>query len=98
MKKIAKPKHISQTDWDAIDSLEWTPSEFKRARPARDVFPDLAAWSIQQKRKRARKGEAVKKPVSIRLSPAVITYFKSKGPGWQTRVDQALLAFVHVAS
>ncbi|MDD5587449.1 MAG: BrnA antitoxin family protein [Alphaproteobacteria bacterium] len=45
-------------------------------------------------RRRARKGEPVKKAVSIRLSPEVIMFFKAKGPGWQTRIDKALRALV----
>jgi uncharacterized protein (DUF4415 family) len=32
-----------------------------------------------------------KKLVSLRLSPEVINHFRSTGPGWQTRIDSALL-------
>ncbi|CAL79777.1 hypothetical protein BRADO6126 [Bradyrhizobium sp. ORS 278] len=32
--------------------------------------------------------------MSIRLSPAVVKYFKSKGPGWQTKIDDALVEIV----
>jgi uncharacterized protein (DUF4415 family) len=28
--------------------------------------------------------------VSIRLSPEVVEHFKKTGPGWQTRIDEAL--------
>ena len=28
--------------------------------------------------------------VSIRLSPEVISHFKAKGPGWQSKIDEAL--------
>ena len=28
--------------------------------------------------------------VSIRLSPDVVNHFKAKGPGWQSRIDEAL--------
>jgi uncharacterized protein (DUF4415 family) len=28
--------------------------------------------------------------VSLRLSPAVLDYFKATGPGWQTRIDEVL--------
>jgi uncharacterized protein (DUF4415 family) len=45
-------------------------------------------------RKRAKKGQAVKQAISIRLSPEVISFFKAKGPGWQTRIDKALRALV----
>lgn len=31
-----------------------------------------------------------KVPINIRLSPDVLEAFKSTGPGWQTRMDEAL--------
>ncbi|HVW79296.1 MAG TPA: BrnA antitoxin family protein [Alloacidobacterium sp.] len=31
-----------------------------------------------------------KQLVSLRLSPEVLDYFKSQGPGWQTRIDKTL--------
>jgi uncharacterized protein (DUF4415 family) len=70
-----------------------TRADFKRAKPLRDAFPKLAAYS----RTRAGKGEPVKQAISIRLSPEVTAYFKSKGAGWQTRIDRALQAFVDAA-
>lgn len=33
---------------------------------------------------------AVRQMVSLRLSPAVLEYFKATGPGWQTRIDEVL--------
>jgi len=68
-------------------------AELATGRPLQDVFPDLAAFG----RTRARKGEPVKQAVSVRLSPEVIAFFKSKGAGWQTRIDNALKLIVHVA-
>ncbi len=79
------------------ESIHWPPGitrrELSSARMLRNVFPDLGAVS----RQRTRKGEAVKQPASIRLSPHVISFFKSKGRGWQTRIDRALSAFVEAA-
>jgi len=31
---------------------------------------------------------------NLRVSPEVLAFFKAKGPGWQTRIDDALKAFV----
>jgi uncharacterized protein (DUF4415 family) len=70
-----------------------TRADFEHAKPLADAFPALAAYG----RTRARKGEPVKQSVNIRLSPEVMTFFKSKGPGWQTRIDRALKAFVDAA-
>jgi len=36
------------------------------------------------------KADSTKQPVSIRLSPEVVEYFKAEGPGWQTRIDAVL--------
>ena len=40
------------------------------------------------------KANTHKKPVSIRLSPEVVDYFKNTGKGWQTRMDQVLKDYV----
>jgi uncharacterized protein (DUF4415 family) len=84
-----RPKKKATSD---LDDASLTAKELAGLRPLRDVFPDLAEWS--RKRKRARKGEAHKTPVSIRLSPEVIAFYKDKGPGWQTRIDETLRAIV----
>lgn len=34
--------------------------------------------------------ENPKVSTTIRLSPEVIAYFKAGGPGWQSRIDEAL--------
>ena len=69
------------------DNPEWTEKDFARARPASDLPPHiLAAFP-----KTRGAGKAPKKvPVSIRLSPEVLDHFKASGPGWQSRIDEAL--------
>lgn len=93
MSRKRKPSHISQKDWDSVDSPPMSAAALKRMRPISEVFPDLARVG----RRRARRGEPVKQPVNMRLSPKVIAFFKSKGPGWQTRIDRALVAFVEAS-
>ena len=34
--------------------------------------------------------EIRKQPTTIRLDPDVLTYFKSTGPGWQSRINETL--------
>jgi len=36
------------------------------------------------------KSATVKKSVHLRLSPDVLDHFRATGPGWQTRIDEAL--------
>lgn len=76
------------------DNPEWTEEDFARARPASEVLPKLigaeaAAELLKSKRGRPPK-LAPKRPINIRLSPEVLEYFHATGPGWQTRVDEAL--------
>lgn len=86
MKKTAKSRYRA-------DDAALSKRELATARPLTEVFPDLAAFG----RTRARKGDPVKQAVSVRLSPEVIAFFKSKGSGWQTRMDNTLRLLVHLA-
>ncbi len=40
------------------------------------------------------KADTPKQPISIRLAPEVVEYFKAGGPGWQTRIDAVLREYV----
>lgn len=70
------------------DNPEWTEKDFRDARSPHEVLPPhiLAAFP----RTRGPQKAALKVPVSIRLSPEVVDYFKAGGPGWQRRIDEAL--------
>jgi uncharacterized protein (DUF4415 family) len=65
------------------DNPEWTAKDVARARPARDVLPELFG---------AQTAKAMLKPrgITIRLSPDVTAAFRASGDGWQTRIDAAL--------
>ena len=70
------------------DNPEWTEEDFARARPPEEVLPPHLL--AQFKGTRGPQKAPTKVAVSIRLSPEVISYFKAKGPGWQSRIDEAL--------
>jgi uncharacterized protein (DUF4415 family) len=73
------------------DNPEWTDADFKRAKPARTTFPDLAEYS--EKRKRGQRGPQkapVKEAVSLRIDKDVLAKYKATGRGWQSRVNVAL--------
>ena len=40
--------------------------------------------------------DAPKKAVSLRLDPDVVQYYRSRGPGWQTRINEALRRLAHL--
>ena len=73
------------------DNPEWTAADFKRARPAAEVFPEIvAAW--RKRRGRGPQKAPTKKLVSLRLDRDVLERFRQTGPGWQGRVNKALRA------
>ena len=76
------------------DNPEWTGEMFKRSKPASSLPVEiLAAFPNTRGAQKAPK----KLPISIRLSPVVIEYFKAKGGKWQTRIDDELKKIVEKA-
>lgn len=69
------------------DNPEWTEADFARARPLAD-FPELAAAFA--KAKRGRPAGSAKQSISLRVDADVVERFKADGPGWQTRMNEAL--------
>lgn len=55
-KQPKKPPHISQEDWDSVDSPELTTEQIRRMRPASEVVPDIVkAWREGRFRRKAEK-------------------------------------------
>ena len=57
--------------------------------------------ALAEKRKRGQRGPQqtpTKQLVSVRFSPEVLQYFKATGAGWQTRLNDALLDWMHAKS
>lgn len=78
------------------DNPAWTARDFARARPAREVVPDIVAKYEGSKRGRpAGRSKAV---VSISLDKDVVAALKAKGKGWQTRLNDLLRAVLEVRS
>ena len=79
------------------DNPEATEEELAQAKPFAEVFPDLAArFQVEiEKRKAGRpKAEAPRQTISLRVDPAVLEAFKATGPGWQTRMHEALREWI----
>ena len=73
---------------DFDDNPPWTEEDFRRARPAREVMPELIE---AMKRARGRpKLERPKEQVSLRLDPDVLDAFHATGAGWQGRINDVL--------
>jgi uncharacterized protein (DUF4415 family) len=81
------PPVVDLTDWARVDAL--TPDEIERLADEEDG-PLPKDWN-----KNLILGiPEVKQDVHIRLDPAIIRWFKSQGPGYQTRINAVLKAFV----
>ena len=76
-----KPTEPASAWIDPDDAPEWTDEMFDRA--------DLYHGEVLIRRGRPPLA-APKRQVTLRLSPEVIDHFKAGGPGWQTRIDEAL--------
>jgi len=68
------------------DNPELTDADLASMREASGVVPDLA----KSRRVRGPQKAATKTMVSLRLDADVLEKFKATGPGWQTRINEAL--------
>jgi uncharacterized protein (DUF4415 family) len=83
------------------ENPEWTKADFATAThfPRGVKLTDLNPGELERLvRKRGPQKAPTKIPVSIRLSSEVVKHFKAKGPGWQSRIDEALRKIVKKAS
>jgi uncharacterized protein (DUF4415 family) len=94
----------SETDWGRVkafresDQIPYAPEDGpydpNDAEATRAWFAQadlMRKGKVVRRGKRGPQKTPTKKLVSLRLSPEVIEHFKSKGPGWQTRIDSTLL-------
>lgn len=87
---MSEKKHTSRRVWvDPDDAPEWTQDQFDRAEIAIGGKVIRPANGTLTKPGRPKKANA-KVSVHLRLSPEVIAHFRARGPGWQTRIDEAL--------
>lgn len=80
----------------------------KRGQATSSESPDSTDWDngfvtssaeelrteIARRRTRGPNKLPLKEQVAVRYSPEVLAYFRSTGPGWQTRIDDVLLEYV----
>ena len=72
---------VSKTEWiDPDDAPEWTDEMFDRA--------DFMVGDVVIRR--GRPPGLTKTQVSLRLDNEVLAAFRAQGPGWQSRMNEAL--------
>lgn len=74
------------------ENPELTDDFFRTAKPAKEVLPENVLAGVTKTR--GPQKAPTKQPVSIRLSPEVVAYFRGTGKGWQGRVDDILLEYI----
>ena len=98
---MTKPKHApgyvpndayTEADWDEVsDNPPLTDAELAAAHPGPVGMPPAMAEAFLKRAGRP-KAEAKAVPVSLRVPPDVLAAYKAAGPGWQTRMNEALAA------
>ncbi len=70
------------------DNPEWTQDDFARAKRGSDIpAPIRAAFA---KSKGGRPPGSNKEQVTLRLDKDILDRFRASGPGWQSRINDAL--------
>jgi uncharacterized protein (DUF4415 family) len=88
----AQDQHITDGINADPDTFEWTDEDFARARSAKEILP-AKLYKAAVKRYRGQRGpqkNPVKQTVTLRIDPDVLAWYKASGPGWQTRMNDAL--------
>ena len=66
--------------------------DIRDMRPAAEVLPpELVA--VLPKRRPGERGQGKRPPkklIALRLDPDVLEHFRATGPGWQSRINEAL--------
>jgi uncharacterized protein (DUF4415 family) len=78
---------------EIVENPEWKKATFAKAKPASEVLPKFigapVAKRLRKPRGRSKTGTA-RTSISIRLPPDTLAKWKATGPGWQTRMAEAL--------
>lgn len=85
-KSTARRKPLTDADGEV---RELTAADFALAKPF-SALPKKLQATLRKIGERGRQKAPTKKLVSLRLSPEVLDHYRATGPGWQTRIDEAL--------
>jgi uncharacterized protein (DUF4415 family) len=81
-----------EVDLTDPDNPEWTEADFARAlRP--EQFPEWMFEAFPKTPRPASRGPQrapTKRPISLRVDADVLERYRATGPGWQSRMNDAL--------
>lgn len=73
------------------DNPEWTAEDFAKARTGSEVLPPEFLNAFKRTPGRPKGSTTSNKSlVSLRLDNDVLEKFRAMGPGWQSRINEAL--------
>ncbi len=75
------------------DVPELTDEFFRNAKPISD-FPELHNAIMRARGQRGPQKSPTKERVALRLDREIVEHFRHDGPGWQTRINDALAKLV----
>lgn len=78
-------KTKSDTDWKRLESLADKDIDFSDIPELDEAFFKEAEWH-----------PPIKQPITIRLDADVLEWFRSQGPGYQTRINRLLRRYMEV--
>ncbi|MDR3683626.1 MAG: BrnA antitoxin family protein [Geothrix sp.] len=76
---------------DEGEVRELTAEDMKDFRPIQEVLPVALLYKLGV---RGPQKTPTKDRINIRLSHDVVEHFRATGPGWQSRIDEALREWV----
>ncbi|MDN5928291.1 MAG: BrnA antitoxin family protein [Hyphomicrobiales bacterium] len=79
------------------DIPEWTDADFSRARPMREMFPEIVEAFEKKRGQRGPQKAPIKERVGLRLDHEIVAHFRATGPGWQGRINEVLAKHVKSA-
>ena len=94
----------SSEEWEAI--IAEAPGEDRPPTPEEEAawsngvvvkeggYPAVRAALAEKRRWRGTQKAPFKVSTTLRLPPEVLAYFKATGPGWQTRIGEALKEWI----
>ena len=77
-----------------LNDIEWSPEMADGATP----LTREESRRLDRKLRGRPRLDSPKQAVSLRLDQDVIEHFKSQGPGWQSRMNQALRKYAKLKS
>lgn len=87
------PEHLPPLTNEDGEVRELTTEDFKSFQPS-SAFPELVGAFQRARGQRGPQKSPTKERVALRLDSAIVDHFRSGGPGWQTRINDALAALI----